>query len=247
MDRSSEDGVGQPDPGFVLGILGASGGVGATAVATACAVRAAAAGREVVLVDAHPWAGGIEVMAGTDSQPGLRWDDLSEVRGDVDPWRLVGELPTGETGFRCLSWGAHPPPGEPPGPDPVLSAVRAGTSVTVVDLPRPAVPGAFHQEWWSSCSAVVLVVEASVVGIAAAALLAEVVPQVSGVVLRVPASIAERELVAAVGAPVLAQLPEDRTVARCVERGRSVAGESGALAAVADEVLAALLPGARAA
>ena len=58
--------------GVVLGVLGASGGVGSTALATACAVRSAAAGRDVVLVDAHPWGGGIEMMAGTDAEAGLR-------------------------------------------------------------------------------------------------------------------------------------------------------------------------------
>jgi len=230
--------------GVVLGVLGASGGVGSTALATACAVRSAAAGRDVVLVDAHPWGGGIEMMAGTDAEAGLRWGDLEGVRGDVDPRRLVAELPVGETGFRCLSWGAHAPTGAPPGPDPVLAAVRAAAPVTVIDLPRPTA-GRWHQEWWSACDQIVLLVEASVVGIGAAAVVAESVRGLSGVVLREPAAIAADELVAALGAPLLGRLPADRTVVRCLERGRAVASESGALAAAAEEILVALLPGLR--
>lgn len=228
--------------GLVLGVLAASGGVGASALATACAVRGAAAGQEVVLVDGHPWGGGIEIMAGTDGAPGLRWDDLDGVRGDVDPTRLVGELPSGQTGFRCLSWGARAPVGDPPGPDPVLTALQVAVPVVVVDLPRPA-PGGSHREWWSACSRVVLVVDASVVGVGAAAVVAESLTDLWGVVVREPAPIDADELGAALGAPVLARLPEDRTVARCLERGRAAGSEGRAVAAAAEAVLAAVLPG----
>ncbi|MCK0113126.1 hypothetical protein MWU75_13330 [Ornithinimicrobium sp. F0845] len=245
MDVTSEDnGPGGAANGFVLGVLGASGGVGSTALATACAVRAAAAGREVVLVDAHPWSGGIEIMAGTDATPGLRWADLQGVRGDVDPGRLIAELPAGETGFRCLSWGPHPPGSMPPGPDPVLAAVRAAAEVAVIDLPRP---GSRHQEWWSACSDIVLVVDASVGGIGAASVVAEAVSGLAGLVLRVPAAIDDGDLAAALGVPLLARLPVDRTVARCLDRGRAVASETGPLAEAADHLLAGVLPGLRAA
>lgn len=230
----------------MLGVLGASGGVGATALATACGVRAAAAGREVVLLDGHPWGGGIEIMAGTDGAPGLRWIDLLAVRGDVDPWRLVGELPVGESGLRCLSWGEGVPVEAVPGPDPVLAALRAAVPLVVVDLPRPCGDGS-HQLWWAQCDEVVLIVEATVTGLGSGLVLAQELPRLSGLVLQKASRAVEGEISTALGAPVLARLSEDSSVARCLERGRAVGLEDGALADAADEVLGQLLPGLRAA
>lgn len=237
--------------GFVLGVLGAAGGVGASTLATACAVRAVAARREVVLLDAHPWSGGLDVLAGMDLAPGLRWAQLRDVRGDVDPQRLVGELPTDGGGLRCLSWGSGPQ-GEPGDPMPVLSAVRTAAELTVVDLPRPGVPVAGHQQWWAACTEVVLVVRASVTGIGAAAVLAEHVEALTGralagAVLRSPACLTDQAVTALLRAPVLAALGVDRAVPACLERGVAVGSESGPLSDAADEVLACLLPTVRAA
>lgn len=237
--------------GFALGVLGASGGVGASALATACAVRAAAARRDVALVDAHPWSGGIDVLAGMDLVSGLRWAQLRDIRGDVDPQRLVGELPTTDAGLHCLSWGGEPP-AEPPGPGPVLSAVRNAVEITVVDLPRPGAPVAGHQQWWSGCDAVVLVLEASVSGIGAAVAtakhLAELTGQgVAGLVVRSPTALTDQAVAGILGAPVLVRLGEDRSVAVCLERGAALGSESGPLSEAADEVLARVLPMVRAA
>lgn len=244
---TSAPGAGQAaTDGFVLGVLGASGGVGATALATACAVRAAAAGREVVLLDTHPWGGGIEVMAGLDSAPGLRWIDLLAVRGDVDPWRLVGELPLGQGGFRCLSWGDRAPREAPPGPDPMLNALRAAVPIIVVDLPRPAGDGS-HQLWWQECDELVLVVDATVPGLGSALVVAKDLSSCSGLVLREATRGVSSEVSAALAAPVLARLTRDSSVARCLEQGRAVGSEEGSLADAAEEVLGHLLPGLRAA
>lgn len=237
--------------GFVLGVLGASGGVGASSLATACAVRATAARRAVVLLDAHPWSGGLDVVAGMDLATGLRWAHLRDVRGDVDPHRLVAELPSDDSGLRCLSWGSGPQ-GDPGDPGPVLSAVRAAVEVTVVDLPRPGSPVGGHQQWWSACSEVVLLLEASVTGIGAAAVLAEHAEALTGralagAVVRSPTPLTDQAVAAFLGVPVLAALGADRSVAACLERGVAVGSEPGPLSETADEVLAGVLPMVRAA
>lgn len=229
----------------MLGILGATGGVGVSSLATACAVRAASAGRQVALVDAHPWAGGLEVVAGLEAAPGLRWADLAGVRGDVDPDRLLEELPVGEEGFRCLSWGSRPPIGDVPVPLPMLATVRQASPLVIVDLPRPASERS-HQDWWGACDELVLVVEASITGLGAAIVLAQDCSP-TGVVLRTPTVLPEEEISSVVGAPLLAGLPQDRTVARCLEHGEPVGSQSGPLAEAADLVLSRLLPGLRAA
>ena len=235
------------DGGFVLGVLGGSGGVGASALATACAVRAAAAGRDVVLVDGNPWGGGLDVMVGLDVEPGLRWADLTGVLGDVDPEQLLGALPVSQDGVRCLSWGADPPATDSFGPEPVLSALRRAAELVLVDLPRPAAPGQAHRQWWEACDELLLVVEASVVGIGSATVIAADLTQLTGAVLRSPSALEDVELQTAVGAPVVARLGDDSTVRRCLERGDPVAALPGPLSDAADEVLAAVLPGLRAA
>lgn len=234
------------ETGFVLGVLGGCGGVGASALATACAVRAAAAGRDVVLVDGNPWGGGLDVMAGLDVEPGLRWADLGGVLGDVDPGRLLDALPVGPERVRCLSWGADPPGSASFGPDPVVSALRSAAGLVVLDLPGPA-PGRAHQQWWESCDELVLVVEASVVGIGSATVIAAELRQLTGVVLRSPSALEDVELQTAVGAPVLSRLGDDSTVRRCLERGGPVGAQPGPLSDAADEVLATVLPEVRAA
>ncbi|USQ79632.1 hypothetical protein NF556_18890 [Ornithinimicrobium faecis] len=237
--------------GFVLGVLGASGGVGASVLAAACAVRAAAARRDVALIDGHPWSGGLDVLAGMDLVPGLRWPQLRDIRGDVDPQRLVGELPASAAGVRCLSWGADTP-AEPTGPQPVLSAVRAAVEITVLDLPRPGVPVTGHQRWWSACDELVLVLDASVAGIGAAAATAKHLEEstgqaLAGLVVRSPTPLSDQTLAEILDAPVLVRLGEDRSVSVCLERGAAVGSDSGPLAEAADEVLSRVLPMVRAA
>jgi septum formation inhibitor-activating ATPase MinD len=56
--------------GTLLVVVGASGGVGASTLAAAIAVRAAAADASVALVDGCPWGGGLDVVLGADRRAG---------------------------------------------------------------------------------------------------------------------------------------------------------------------------------
>lgn len=241
MGRSSEvAGVGPAERGLVLGVLGSCGGVGATTLSVACAVRAARAGWRAVLVDTAPWSGGIEVPAGTDARPGLRWPDLAGVRGDVDGHRLLGELPGTESGLRCLSWDGTPPRGQPPGPEPVLGALRAAAELVVVDLPRAGTAGA--GPWWDTCDDILLVLDPGVTGLPAAAVTAPCVAPLTGAVVRRPGGVAADVVARVTGVPVLTELGPDRSVERDLTVGEGVGGAPGPLAQAADNLLAALLP-----
>lgn len=228
-------------PGHVLGLLGASGGVGATTLAAACAVRAALAGVQVVLVDAAPWSGGIEVRTGTDADAGLRWPDLVGARGDLDGRRLIADLPG--TDLRCLSWDGTAPPAEPPGPHPVVRALRAATELVVVDLPRAGATGAVP--WWEACDDVLLVLDAGVSGLPAAAVTAPHVAPLTGAVVRRPGGVGREAVARVTGVPVLAEVGPDRSVDGALVVGNPVGKAPGALADAADGLLAALLPGGR--
>ena len=92
--------------GHVIAVVPASGGVGATTLAAAVAVRAAAAERSACLVDLDVLAGRAEVVFGAEREGGWRWDRLVRVAGVVDGRELAERLPSVQ-GVAVLSHGAH--------------------------------------------------------------------------------------------------------------------------------------------
>ncbi|MBB2986328.1 hypothetical protein [Terracoccus luteus] len=90
--------------GHVIAVVPASGGVGASLLAAAVAVRAAAARRSCVAVDLDVVAGRLDVLLGCEEVAGWRWDALADVAGVVEGARLAARLPVAE-GVTVL---AHP-------------------------------------------------------------------------------------------------------------------------------------------
>src|SRR5690349_6789560 len=77
-------------------VLGASGGLGASTWAAALAWRMSLHLGECVLVDGDVCGGGLDMTCGTEHVPGLRWADLSRMRGAASCARLLAALPCGE-------------------------------------------------------------------------------------------------------------------------------------------------------
>ena len=93
-----------PEPGgLVLGIVGGCGGAGASTASVWLANAAAREGVRVLLVDADPWGGGLELALAAEETPGLRWPDLADASGTIDPRQLADSLPLAG-GFPFLSW-----------------------------------------------------------------------------------------------------------------------------------------------
>lgn len=155
----------------VVGVAGGSGGVGVSTFAAALAVRATAAGRRAVAVDADPRGGGWDVTFGLECEPGLRWHDLRDLRGAVVVDDLVRQLPQAR-GVPVLSFGrllAPAPP--PPVLDAVAEALHASGPLVVVDLGRADGPVA--DAFRTRADAIVLVVGNGVHDLAAGQLAAE--------------------------------------------------------------------------
>ena len=116
----------------LLVVVGASGGVGASVLATAVAVRAARAGVNVVLVDGCPLGGGLDVVLGAEQETGIRWADLSRLAGSADARALLARLPSAD-GVRVLSFGrdATEPGNEVAAA--VVSALATACALVVVD------------------------------------------------------------------------------------------------------------------
>ncbi len=130
-----------PSHPVVVRVRGASGGLGSSTLAAGLA-RALAVTRPAVLIDLDLGGGGLDVTCGLEHLDGLRWGDLCDVRGPVDPGRLLDGLP-GPLDCKVLSAGiARLGPRRTPGlpdaqgvRDVVGSLARAGR-LLVIDQPR---------------------------------------------------------------------------------------------------------------
>ncbi|WP_051470513.1 septum site-determining protein Ssd [Arthrobacter sp. 35/47] len=210
------------DEGTVVGVLGAAGGVGASMVSAWLAAGAGSRNLRPLLVDGDPLGGGLELALGSEALPGVRWPDLGEVRGTLNPDQLVSALPSLE-GFSLLSMGVDPPP---PGilastaVPPVMEAARAAYGVTLVDVARG----------WSAdgsllpyCDSILLVVPGRTRAISAArAQVAQLHPLPIRAVIRGPLGpdLDPQRIADALGLPCAGYLPHLRAADERENQGR---------------------------
>lgn len=218
LSRSRSPGPG----GLVLGVTGGCGGAGATTAAVWIAQAAAGLGIRVLLVDGDPWGGGVELAVAAEEAPGLRWPDLAEARGSIDPVQLADSLPVAG-GFSFLSWPASREPWEPVAAATtagVLDAARRGYELVVVDIGRRTEP---LQSFAWDCDRILVVVPAQLkAAVAAVRLLQEFPPVEASLLVRgKPAAALDGSLLSgAIGLPVEGRVPELRGVGPATESGR---------------------------
>jgi secretion/DNA translocation related CpaE-like protein len=224
--------------GWLVAVGGSCGGAGASTVAAAVALTAAPG---VLLVDGDPWGAGLDLLLGAERADGLRWPDLTGLRGRVAGDALLAALPE-IRGVHVLASSREAPA---PVPDEAMTAVvEAARSIgcpVVVDLSRAGPPDGWAP--LADADLAVLLVPGRLRAATAARLLVE--PPGSPwsaahlVVGRVPGGLDRAEVAAVVGRPVLAELPHDRSALPRGERGEppSVAPRSP-LGTVARRILA---------
>ncbi|WP_122816140.1 septum site-determining protein Ssd [Nocardioides pantholopis] len=223
--------------GFTVGVLGGSGGAGATTFACALGQVAARSGPAVV-IDADPLGPGVDRVLGLEGEEGVRWDALCQTTGRLGARSLRDALPRrGDLG--ALTWYAGA--SEPLPADAVrevLSAAQRGHDVVVVDLPRAADP--VVEEVTARCDLVLVVVTPGLAGLASAARLCARLPDRSGVrlVVRGPAP-DPREVARLTGVGVLVTMADQRGLAESIGLGLGpVRSRRGPLARAVGEVLA---------
>jgi secretion/DNA translocation related CpaE-like protein len=218
LSRSRSPGPG----GLVVGFTGGCGGAGATTAAVWMAQAAATFGIRVLLVDGDPWGGGVELALAAEETPGLRWPDLAEARGSIDPVQLAESLPVAG-GFPFLSWPASREPSEQVAAATtagVLDAARRGYELVVVDIGRRPEP---LQSFAWDCDRILVVVPAQLkAAVAAARLLQELPPVEAALLVRgKPGSALDGSVLSeAIGLPVQGRVPELRGVVAATETGR---------------------------
>lgn len=210
------------DEGTVVGVLGAAGGVGASTISAWLAASATSRNLRPLLVDGDPFGGALELAVGGEGLHGVRWPDLGEVRGTLNPDQLIHALPS-LNGFSLLSMGTEPPaPGvlASAAVPPIMEAARAAFDLTVVDVARG----------WSAdgsllpyCDSILLVVPGRVRAISAArALVTQLQPLPVHAVIRGPLGpdLDPGRVADAVGVPGAGYLPHLRAAAGNEDQGK---------------------------
>lgn len=202
--------------GQVVAVMGGRGGAGASLFATALALTAS----DALLVDADPWGGGIDLAAGSENLPGLRWPDVAVEHGRLSISSLRQALPR-RNGVAVLSC-ARTATNVDAGPlAAVIDAGRRGGGTVVCDLPRRATPAVEIAA--DAADLVVLVTTADVRACASAAATASALLPINpnvGLVVRGPApgGLGSAEVARIVGLPLLAALRPQTGLSAVVER-----------------------------
>ncbi|MGP0224659.1 septum site-determining protein Ssd [Paenarthrobacter sp. NCHU4564] len=232
---------GSPEPGgSVLGLIGGSGGAGATTAAVWLAQAAASHGIRTLLIDGDPWGGGLELAVTADEPPGLRWPDFTGTRGSIDPSQFHDSLPVAG-GFAFLSWPGTRAPVVTPDPAAVaavMDAARRSFEAVVVDIGRSG-DGLRTLAW--DCDRTLLLTLAHLKpAVAASRILAELPPVDTALLVRdgKPAAMDADVIAGSLGLPLLGTVPGIRGVAAATEQGRLLElGRRKPVLAFAGEVL----------
>jgi secretion/DNA translocation related CpaE-like protein len=233
----------------IIGVVGGSGGVGASVLTVAIAIRAARAGLRPVCLDGDRFGGGLDITLGIEQERGVRWPDLAAARGRIDGSELMRRLPTAD-GVRVLSFDhARDVPVAAEIVREVHLALSIAADVVVIDLPAPD-----HEIFAAlapSVDAMVLVAGSEISDLAGASAIAG--PLIAAcpdvwLCLRTGGrgSHSADEIAEALDLPLLAVVREEPSLAADLYHGMPPGSKAkGALAAAADAVLARCVVDAR--
>lgn len=224
--------------GPLIAVTGGRGGGGASVFAAALAQCAG----EALLVDLDGCGGGIDLLMGGESAPGLRWPDLSVRAGRLN-WTAVRDALPRCNGVTVLSATRVYCDIDAGAAAAVVDAGRRGGSTVICDVPRLLGPA--DTAILESADLVVVVTSCDVRGIAATAATVGVV-RVSnphlGLVVRGPApgGLRAAEVADAVSAPLLAAMRPEPFLDQRLEQGGLRLRRRSPLGAAARTVLSVL-------
>lgn len=224
--------------GEVIAVIGGRGGGGASMFAAALAQTA----NDALLVDIDPWGGGIDLLLGGESAPGLRWPDLALQSGRLN-WPAVQDALPRRRGVSVLSGTRCAVELESRPVDAVVDAGRRGGATVICDVPRRLTDAA--QTALETADLVVLVSPCDVRACAATATIAPVLSAINpniGLVVRGPSpgGLRAAEVAATAGMSLLASMRAEPRIAEQLEHGGLRLRRRSALAAAARRVLAVL-------
>ncbi len=222
-------------PGRTIGVVGGSGGAGATTLACALAQWHSVRG-PTLLVDADPLGPGIDRLLGMEVLPGVRWEGLAETAGRLGARALRESVPRRDR-LGVLTWTGLRRRLDVPTVRRILPAAVRGHDLVVIDLPRQG--AAALVELVERCDDLLVVAPATVPGLAATArMVAELGPDVrAGLVVR-PGGVGDADAERVTGLPVVAVVGDQRGLRASVDRGLGTLSGRGPLARAARDLLA---------
>jgi secretion/DNA translocation related CpaE-like protein len=207
----------------VIAVVGGSGGAGASVLATALAMTARRRGLDTLLIDGDPLGGGVDLVLGWERLQGLRWPDLVDARGQVNPSALMSALP-GVGSLAVLSFDRTERSGARHRLAAALDAGRRGRDLVVVDVPRCLDDASLLA--LSSADRCYLVVPAEIRSCAAASRVAVLVgrhcPSLAIVVRAIiPGGLPAAEVAEALDLPLAGIMPPERVRSRSWRYGQA--------------------------
>jgi secretion/DNA translocation related CpaE-like protein len=226
--------------GRVVAVIGGRGGAGASLFAVALAQLA----HDPLLVDLDPWSGGIDLLVGGETTPGVRWPDLALQGGRLN-WSAVREALPRHRGVSMLSGTRREYEIDARAVDAVIDAGRRGGATVVCDLPRRVSDAA--ETALDTADLVILISPCDVRACAATATMAPLLTGINpnvGLVVRGPSpgGLRAKEVAAIAAVPLLASMTPHPRLAEQLEHGGLRLRRRSALALAARRVLA-VLPG----
>jgi secretion/DNA translocation related CpaE-like protein len=235
-----------PSRGLTVGVVGGSGGAGASTFACALGQVGARGGPALVL-DLDPLGPGLDRVLGLELHDGVRWDALLQTTGRLSARSLHDAVPRrGDLGV--LTWPAgHDGSLQPFAVREALSAAQRGHDLVVVDLPRMV--DALVTEVVARCDQLLVVTVPTVPGVAAAARLAARLRGHTPTRLVVRGDgVPVRDIEQAVGLPGAVTMPGQRGLSEAIDLGLGpVRSRRGPLARAAGQILGVLADARRAA
>ena len=188
----------------VIGVVGGSGGVGASTFAAGLARLATHTDpfTRAVLVEIDPTSGGIDVLLGVEGVAGPRWSGLRLAGGRLEAAALAEGLPT----WSSVAFVAAD---VTPSGDAIAQLLPVARRVgpVVVDLPRWATPA--RSAALTTCDLVVLIAGSEVASIAGARSVAAGLGTAVRIALIARGGAAPHQVATLVGAPLIGRIPGD--------------------------------------
>jgi secretion/DNA translocation related CpaE-like protein len=203
--------------GPVLAVAAGRGGAGASVFSAALGACA----HDALLVDVDSCGGGIELVLGSESAPGLRWPELQVHNGRLN-WVALREVLPRRHGVSILSCTRSFHEIDAGAVAAVVDAGRRGGVTVVCDLPRQLTPASICA--LQIADLVVVVTSCDVRAIAATTAMLGTLRRVNpavGLVVRGPSpgGLVAREVADAAEAPLLAAMRPEPMLAQRLEQG----------------------------
>lgn len=207
----------------IIGVLGVSGGLGCSLLASSIAANFATSKNSTLLVETNMFSGGLDVLWGIEETKGSRWSDLINQSNQILPIDVFRSLPKSDE-VSILSCDSKDPR-YPENFDQTIEELLSTSDLVVIDLPNPAHPK--FENLLGLCTEIVLLVGSTIKSISAAnQLLSQYLDltKTSLVVRNLPGTnLSALNITKTLKLELIGQLMSDQKITEYIEQGLSPA------------------------